>query len=53
MKIYDRRTDSYEEIEQFGAGKLDFLYNNPVGRILLGIAVSPFVSNIYAIPRSR
>lgn len=53
MKIYDRRTDSYEEIEQFGAGKLDFLYNNPVGRILLGIAVSPFVSNIYAKKNSR
>ena len=53
MKIYDRKTDSYEEIEQFGAGKLDFLYNNPVGRIFLGIAVSPFVSNIYASKNAK
>lgn len=48
MKIYDRKTKTYEDIVQYGAGKLDFLYNNPVGRIFLGIAVSPFVSNIYA-----
>ena len=48
MKIYDRKTETYEDIVQYGAGKLDFLYNNPVGRIFLGIAVSPFVSNIYA-----
>ena len=53
MKIYDRRTDTYEEIVQYGAGKLAFLYNNPLGRILLGIAVSPFVSNVYAWKNSR
>ena len=53
MKIYDRKTDTYEEIVQYGAGKLDFLYNNPVGRIFLGIAVSPFVSNIYASKNAK
>ena len=47
MKIYDRQTCSYEQIEQYGAGKLDFLYNNPAGRLLLLIAVSPLVSGIY------
>lgn len=47
MKIYDRQTHSYEQIEQYGAGKLDFLYNNPAGRLLLWIAVSPLVSGIY------
>ena len=53
MKIYDRKTKTYEDIVQYGAGKLDFLYNNPIGRIFLGIAVSPFVSNIYANKNSR
>ena len=53
MKIYDRRTKEYEEIVQFGAGKLDFLYNNPFGRLFLGLAVSPLVSNIYASSNSK
>ena len=53
MKIYDRKTKTYEDIVQYGAGKLDFLYNNPVGRIFLGIAVSPFVSNVYASKNAK
>ena len=53
MKIYDRRTKEYEEIVQFGAGKLDFLYNNPFGRLFLGIAVSSFVSDIYSKKKSK
>lgn len=53
MKIYDRQTESYEEIEQFGAGKLNFLYNNPFGRLFLGIAVSSFVSDIYSKKKSK
>ena len=53
MKIYDRRNDTYEEIVQYGAGKLGFLYNNPLGRLLLWIAVSPLVSNIYAWKNSK
>ena len=47
MKIYDRRSRSYIEIEQYGSGKLEFLYHNPVGRLLLWLAVSPLVSGIY------
>lgn len=47
MKIYDRKTKTYEEIEQYGAGKLEFLYKNPFGRIFLRLAVSSFVSGIY------
>ena len=47
MKIYDRRSKSYIEIEQYGSGKLEFLYHNPVGRLLLWLAVSPLVSGIY------
>ena len=47
MKIYDRETKSYEEIEQFGARKLEFLYNNAFGRLFLWLAVSPLVSGIY------
>ena len=53
MKIYDRKTKTYEDIVQYGAGKLDFLYNNPIGRLFLGIAVSPLVSNIYAWKNSK
>lgn len=47
MKIYDRRSRHYELVEQFGASKLEFLYNNVFGRIFLRLAVSHFVSNIY------
>lgn len=47
MKIYDRQTKEYEEIVQYGQGALKFLYGNFFGRVLLRIAVSPFVSRIY------
>ena len=53
MKIYDRATGEYEQIEQYGAGKLEFLYNNPAGRMLLWLAVSPLVSNIYRSKNSK
>lgn len=53
MKIYDRHRKTYEEIEQYGAGKLEFLYNNGFGRLFLGLAVSPFVSGIYGRMNSR
>ena len=52
MKIYDRADGRYEQIEQYGAGKLEFLYNNPAGRLLLWLAVSPLVSNIYRFKNS-
>ncbi len=48
MMIYDRKTKTYTEIEQYGGKALAFLYGNPFGRILLRLAVSPLVSNIYA-----
>jgi len=48
MKIYNRETKEYQEIEQFGQGALQFLYGNVVGRLLLKLAVSPVVSDIYA-----
>ncbi len=47
MKIYDRHTKEYEEIVQYGQGALKFLYGNFFGRVLLRIAVSPYVSRIY------
>ena len=47
MRIYDRKTKEYEEIVQYGQGALKFLYGNFAGRVLLRIAVSPFVSRIY------
>lgn len=53
MKIYDRQSKSYEETEQYGAGKLEFLYNNAFGRLFLGLAVSPMVSGIYGRMNSR
>ena len=47
MKIYDRRSGEYLNVEQYGSGKLEFLYNNAFGRMLLWLAVSPLVSGIY------
>lgn len=47
MRIYDRKTKEYEDIVQYGQGALKFLYGNFFGRVLLRIAVSPFVSRIY------
>ena len=47
MRIYDRQTKKYEEIEQFGQGALQFLYGCAAGRVLLKLAVSPFASNLY------
>lgn len=47
MKIYDRHEKTYIEVEQYGAGKLQFLYGNVVGRVLLKLAVSPITSRVY------
>lgn len=47
MKIYDRHERTYIEVEQYGAGKLRFLYGNAFGRVLLKLAVSPLTSRIY------
>ena len=53
MKVFVRETGTYEGAEQYGGGALKFLYENPVGRILLGLAVSPVVSDIYAFFNSK
>lgn len=48
MRVFIRENGSYVETEQYGGDALEFLYGNPFGRILLKLAVSPVVSNIYA-----
>jgi phosphatidylserine decarboxylase len=53
MKIYNRQNKSYESVEQYGAGKLYFLYNNAFGRIILKFVILPFVSKIYGKINSR
>lgn len=47
MKVYDRQTKEYREIRQYGQEKLQFLYENPFGRILLKLVISPVTSRIY------
>lgn len=48
MRVYDRNKKTYTEAGQYGGDALKFLYTDPVGRVLLKLAVSPLVSNIYA-----
>ncbi len=47
MKIYDRHKKEYIRTEQYGQGKLEFLYGNPFGRLLLKLVISPFTSRLY------
>lgn len=47
MKVYDRHTREYQEIRQYGQEKLQFLYGNPFGRLLLKLVISPVTSRIY------
>ena len=53
MKVYVRKNKSYTQTGQFGGGALKFLYGNPLGRILLKLAVSPVVSDVYAYLNSK
>ena len=46
MKVYDRKNQKYQEIRQYGQEKLQFLYGNPFGRILLKLVISPVTSRI-------
>ena len=48
-KVYDRSTKEISEIEQYGGGKLKFLYGNSVGRILLRFISGHFYSKINAL----
>lgn len=52
MRIYDRHKREYIETEQYGQGKLQFLYGNPIGRILLRLVISPFTSRLYGFYNS-
>ena len=47
MKVYDRQTGEYQEIRQYGQEKLQFLYGNLFGRILLKFVIAPTTSRIY------
>ena len=47
MKIYDSHKKEYIRTEQYGQGKLEFLYGNPFGRLLLKLVISPFTSRLY------
>ncbi len=47
MKIYDRKTKQYDEIQQYGQGTLNYLYGSAPGRMLLKLVVSPMTSRIY------
>lgn len=44
--IYDRKTKKYYEETQTDGVLLNFLYNTPVGRILLKILINPIISKI-------
>ena len=52
MKIYDRRKKEYIETKQYGQGKLELLYGNAFGRIMLKLVISPFTSKIYGLYNS-
>lgn len=53
MKVYDRNSRSYIESAQYGQGKLEFLYGNAFGRILLKIVISPVTSRFYGWLKRR
>lgn len=52
MKIYDRHKNEYIETEQYGQGKLEFLYGTAPGRVLLKLVVSPAASRLYGFYNS-
>lgn len=53
MQIYDRNSGKYIDISQYGQGKLEFLYGNPVGRVLLKIVITPSTSRFYGWLKKR
>lgn len=48
-RVYNRKTQTVDNIPQYGEKSLKFLYNNPVGRFLLKIVASHFCSEINAL----
>lgn len=53
MKIYNRSEKRYIETEQYGQGKLQFLYGNVFGRCLLKLVISPAASRLYGRLQKR
>lgn len=47
--IYDRKAGCLKEHSEYGQGAASFLYENIFGRILLRVAVSPFVSKLWGV----
>lgn len=47
--VYNRKTKEYENDIQYGGKMLEFMYNNPFGRVILYVAIQPFVSIIGGI----
>lgn len=48
-KIFDRNSKIMYDDVQFASGGLDFLYNNPFGRLILKIVICPGLSKVYGI----
>ena len=46
-RVYDRKTRKVTEVPQYGGGGLNFLYNNPFGRVILRFVSGHLCSNIY------
>ncbi|SCW26936.1 phosphatidylserine decarboxylase [Ruminococcaceae bacterium YRB3002] len=53
MKVYDRVSRDYIDVPQYGQGKLEFLYGNIMGRVLLKIVISPATSRLYGWLKRR
>ncbi len=49
MKVYNRETKKIEEEMEFGGAAIDFLYRNPLGRLLLKIVNIPFSSRLTSL----
>lgn len=49
MKIYLRQQEKLVEEKQYGSGSLTFLYQHPLGRLLLKVAILPVFSRLYGL----
>jgi len=49
IKLYDRKAKTLVEEKVYGKQKLEFLYNNPFGRVLLRVAYGHFCANLCAL----
>ena len=53
MIEYDRASGKHNDIPQYGQGKLEFLYGNAFGRLLLKIVINPAASRFYGWLKRR